>query len=130
MSLAPTHSQAISSATRWLFATACVSFTLIMSGGLMHARIHEVPLTGYTGGWVANGMSHMYGMEVRMVVPMYALLGLSFYMLASIAPKATTSRLRQRLFVYSWTVVMLLTYSVLVVFVKLKNWHYPFRLLL
>ncbi|KAJ7067478.1 hypothetical protein C8F01DRAFT_1365546 [Mycena amicta] len=115
---------------RWIWAFSSVLFNLVMTSGFMFTRIREVPMTGRTGVWVAKGMQQMYGREMQMVAPMYALLGLSFYLLVGVVPKHTSSRLRQRILVYSCNVVILIGYSVLIVFVKLKNWHYPFRLLL
>ncbi|KAF7312759.1 Oligosaccharyl transferase subunit OST3/OST6 family [Mycena indigotica] len=115
---------------RWIWAAGSVVFSLVMTSGFMFIRIREVPLTGRSGSWVAKGMQQMYGMEMRMVAPMYALLGLAFYMLTAMVPKHTSSRTRQRIFVYLWSVVIVVFYSVLVVFIKVKNPHYPFRLIL
>ncbi|KAJ6512539.1 dolichyl-diphosphooligosaccharide-protein glycotransferase [Mycena sanguinolenta] len=117
--------------TVWPWAISSIVMCLVMISGYMFTRIRESPWMGRNGGWVAPGPQEQFGREVQLIFVIYATLTLSFIMLLVVVPRQQ-SAFAQRLHVYFWTVTILVAYSVLVVFYKVKrrSLGYPFRLLL
>ncbi|KAF8153650.1 oligosaccharyl transferase subunit OST3/OST6 family [Mycena galopus ATCC 62051] len=115
--------------TVWPWAISTIVFSLIMTSGYMFTRIRDSPWMGRDGGWIAIGKQAQFGREVQLIFVIYGMLAFSFVMLIMVAPRQR-SALLQRLHVYFWTASIMVGYSVLVVFYKVKNKGYPFRLLL
>ncbi|KAJ7679338.1 hypothetical protein DFH06DRAFT_508687 [Mycena polygramma] len=112
----------------WTWGLATIFTSLVMTSGYMFTRIRDSPLVGPDGSWVARGAQNQFGREVPLVFVIYGTLAFSFVMLIMVVPYQR--REVQRLYVYFWSAVILLVYSVLVVFYKVKTRWYPFRLLL
>ncbi|KAJ7825168.1 hypothetical protein B0H13DRAFT_2122691 [Mycena leptocephala] len=113
----------------WTWAIATIFTSLVMTSGYMFTRIRESPPVAPDGSWIARGQQNQFGREVQLVFVIYSTLAFSFVMLIMVVPYQRSAR-RQRFHVYFWSVTILLVYSVLVVFTKVKNRRYPFKLLL
>ncbi|KAJ7041799.1 hypothetical protein C8F04DRAFT_1078763 [Mycena alexandri] len=113
----------------WMWAFGTIFTSLVMTSGFMFTRIRESPWVGDDGGWIARGAHHQFGKEVPMVFAIYATLAFSFAMLIMFVPNQHSAR-SQRIHVYVWSAVILLVYSVLIVFYKTKRTGYPFKLVL
>ncbi|KAJ7198388.1 dolichyl-diphosphooligosaccharide-protein glycotransferase [Mycena pura] len=113
---------------RWTWATGAILSSLVMTSGYMFTRIRASPWRGADGGWVARGNSNMFGQEVPLVAMFYGTLGLAFIMLIMVIPNQPSAR--QRLYIYFWTGVIMIVYSMVLVFVRAKNRYYPWRFLL
>ncbi|KAF7312939.1 hypothetical protein MKEN_00978500 [Mycena kentingensis (nom. inval.)] len=114
---------------RWIWATASLAFSMVMASGYMFARIRGAPWAGRGGQMVAPGAQSMYAGEVRLVAPIYILLGLAFYILATIVPQYPVSRAGQRIVVYSSSLLIFFGYSLLIVLFRIKMRSYPYRIL-
>ncbi|KAF5358315.1 hypothetical protein D9756_001560 [Leucocoprinus leucothites] len=114
--------------SRWTWAIGIVLTSLIMISGYMFTRIRNMPYVG-GGGWIAAGFQSQYGQEVHVVAFIYGLLSFSFLMLVLVVP-SQPSPTRQRFQIYLWSAVIIIVYSVLVSFFRIKNRGYPFRLFL
>jgi oligosaccharyltransferase complex subunit gamma len=147
----------------WPWAISTIFLSLVMTSGYMFTRIRESPWMGRDGGWVAPAPQNQFGREVQMVFAICACIHLlspiiipdsfgpdgtlafSFVMLIMVVPRQR-SALVQRVQVYGLTATIVIVYSVLIVFYKVKmrgkttvssaKPHsrvppgYPFRLLL
>ncbi|KAA1471152.1 oligosaccharyl transferase subunit OST3/OST6 family [Dentipellis sp. KUC8613] len=114
---------------RWFWATVVTVTTLIMTSGYMFTRIRGTPMTAANGQWIAPGFQTQFGQETIVVASIYGLLSASFLMLAVVAPLQSSPG-RQRTQIYIWTVVIMILFSVLVSFFRVKNRGYPFKLFL
>ncbi|KAJ6561665.1 oligosaccharyl transferase subunit OST3/OST6 family [Mycena capillaripes] len=112
----------------WTWTIATIATSLVMTSGYMFTRIRESPLVAPDGSWIARGTQNQFGREVHMVFAIYGTLAFSFLMLIVVVPYQRPGL--QRLYVYFWSAIIVLVYSVLVVFYKVKNRWYPYRLLL
>ncbi|KAF7337098.1 hypothetical protein MVEN_02147400 [Mycena venus] len=113
----------------WPWAISTIVVSLVMTSGYMFTRIRESPWMGRDGGWIVPGTQNQFGREVQLVFAIYGTLAFSFVMLIMVVPRQR-SAFTQRLHVYFWTACILVVYSILIVFIKVKNGRYPFRLLL
>ncbi|KAJ7790583.1 dolichyl-diphosphooligosaccharide-protein glycotransferase [Mycena olivaceomarginata] len=113
----------------WPWAISTIFLSLVMTSGYMFTRIRESPWMGRDGGWVAPAPQNQFGREVQMVFAIYGTLAFSFVMLIMVVPRQR-SALVQRVQVYGLTATIVIVYSVLIVFYKVKMRGYPFRLLL
>jgi oligosaccharyltransferase complex subunit gamma len=115
--------------SRWTWAAITVLTSLVITSGYMFTRIRGMPNTAADGSWIANGFQSQYGQETTVVASLYGLLSASFLMLTLVAP-LQTSPTRQRTQIYLWIGVVVILFSVLVSFFRMKNRGYPFKLLL
>ncbi|KDQ60806.1 hypothetical protein JAAARDRAFT_55541 [Jaapia argillacea MUCL 33604] len=114
--------------SRWTWAILTVVTSTVMTSGYMFTRIRGMPYSA-NGQWIAPGFQTQYGQEVQVVSMIYGLLGLSFVMLITVAPKQKSPQ-RQRTQIYLWTIVSLVVFAILVSLFRVKNRGYPFRFLL
>ncbi|ETW85897.1 hypothetical protein HETIRDRAFT_432477 [Heterobasidion irregulare TC 32-1] len=115
--------------SRWTWAAITVLTSLVMTSGFMFTRIRNMPMTAANGQWIAPGFQNQYGQETTVVATIYGLLAASFLMLTLVAP-LQGSPSRQRTQIYLWSGVILILFSVLVSFFRVKNRGYPFKLFL
>ncbi|KAJ6573836.1 dolichyl-diphosphooligosaccharide-protein glycotransferase [Mycena vulgaris] len=106
--------------SRWTWALASILPSIVLTAGYMFTRIRDAPFVGADGAWIARGPRDQFGQEVVVVTVFYATLGLAFIMLIMVVPYQSSAR-RQRLQIYLWSALIMLVYSVLVVFFKSKN---------
>ncbi|KAI0273646.1 oligosaccharyl transferase subunit OST3/OST6 family [Gloeopeniophorella convolvens] len=115
--------------SRWTWAGLTVIVSLVMTSGYMFTRIRGMPNAAADGSWIAPGFQSQYGQETTVVASLYGLLSASFLMLTLVAP-LQTSPTRQRAQIYLWSGVIMILFSVLVSFFRVKNRGYPFKLIL
>jgi len=115
--------------SRWTWGFITIVTSLVMCSGFMFVRIRNMPLmVNSKNGWIANGFQTQYGMETNVISVLYGALAFSFIALTLLVPKIPTAG-RQRAGVYLWTTALMVLYSLLVTFFRLKNPGYPFGLI-
>ncbi|KAI0093954.1 oligosaccharyl transferase subunit OST3/OST6 family [Irpex rosettiformis] len=114
--------------SRITWAIITIGTILVMTGGHMFVRIRGMP---YSDGpnWIAGGYQSQYGQETQVIALTYGILGGAFLMLTLVAPYQT-SKSRQQLQVWLWSIVIFVMFSVLISLFRVKNRGYPFKLLL
>lgn len=123
---------------RWTWAAGTVVTSLIMTSGYMFTRIRGTPYSGANGQWIAPGYQNQFGQETQVValictsqyfdfrldlsqrILVDALLAMSFLMLILVTPLQPSPQ-RQRAQIYLWTAIIMVIYSILVSFFRLKN---------
>ncbi|KAI0062272.1 dolichyl-diphosphooligosaccharide-protein glycotransferase [Artomyces pyxidatus] len=119
--------------SKWTWAALTVSVSLVMTSGYMFTRIRNSPMTAADGQWIAPGFQNQYGQETTVVASISSfidgLLSASFLMLTLVAPHQRSPS-RQRTQIYLWSGVIMILFSVLVSFFRVKNRGYPFKLIL
>ncbi|KAI0341618.1 oligosaccharyl transferase subunit OST3/OST6 family [Trametopsis cervina] len=114
--------------SRITWAVITVGIILVMTGGHMFVQIRGMPYSDGTN-WIAGGYQNQYGQETQVVAMTYGLLGGAFLMLTMVAPYQT-SKSRQQVQVWLWSIVVFVMFSVLISLFRVKNRGYPYKLLL
>ncbi|KAI0690044.1 oligosaccharyl transferase subunit OST3/OST6 family [Cytidiella melzeri] len=114
--------------SRVTWAVITIGIILIMTGGFMFVRIRGMPYNE-GGNWIAAGFQTQFGQETNVVALIYGLLAGAFLMLTMVAPYQT-SKARQQMQVWLWSIVVFVMFSVLISLFRVKNRGYPFKLLL
>jgi len=118
--------------SRWTWGFITIVTSLVMCSGFMFVRIRGMPMAvnNKSGGasWIASGFQSQYGMETQVISILYGALAFSFIALILLVPKIPTAG-RQRAGVYLWTTAMMVLYSLLITFFRIKNPGYPFGLI-
>ncbi|KAJ6556388.1 dolichyl-diphosphooligosaccharide-protein glycotransferase [Mycena capillaripes] len=113
----------------WPWAISTIVTSLVMTSGYMFTRIRDSPWMGRNAEWIAPGMQNQFGREVHVVFAIYGTLAFSFVVLIMLVPRQHSAFI-QRVLVYCLIATIGVVYSILVGVVRVKNTHYPFKLLL
>jgi oligosaccharyltransferase complex subunit gamma len=101
-----------------------------MTGGYMWNNIRSPPFIarGQDGNpsYVASGFQQQHGVETVIVSGFYSVISISLYGLTFKVP-AASPELRKGMF-YIFITMLFVSYSGMLMFFRLKNPHYPFKL--
>ncbi|TGZ83381.1 hypothetical protein EX30DRAFT_394601 [Ascodesmis nigricans] len=114
-----------------LWAAVSLILILLFTSGHMFNQIRNVPYVVNNGrggvSFIAGGFSNQFGLETQIVAMIYAVLSFCTINLALKMPQITDPG-RQKVAVWAWSIVMLVTFSFLMNLFRQKNGGYPFKL--
>ncbi|KAF9973969.1 oligosaccharyl transferase subunit ost3/OST6 [Actinomortierella ambigua] len=117
---------------KYLWAALSLFTIFVMISGHMWNHIRKPPYTipGKDGSsaLMAQGFQNQFGIETQIIAVIYAVLCGSVISLISAVPKMEDPT-RQRIAVFAWVGILVITYSILMQFFRIKNPAYPFRLI-
>ncbi|KAF9158050.1 oligosaccharyl transferase subunit ost3/OST6 [Actinomortierella ambigua] len=117
---------------KYLWAAVSLFTIFVMISGHMWNHIRKPPysIPGKDGSsaLMAQGFQNQIGIETQIIAVIYALLCGSVISLISAVPKMENP-VRQQMAIFAWMAILVITYSILLQFFRLKNPAYPFRLL-
>ena len=116
--------------SKWSWATGIIVLILTMTSGYMWNQIRKPPqmvMTPSGPQYFANGATNQFKVETSIIGTIYGLCALCIVILSVQVPKIQNES-RQRLAVYLWSIILVMTFSSLVYIFKLKQPIYPFRL--
>ncbi|TIB08850.1 hypothetical protein E3P89_03389 [Wallemia ichthyophaga] len=116
--------------SKWSWCMLTLIIILTMTSGYMWNQIRKPPqmvMTKNGAQYFANGVTNQYRAETVIIGTIYALLASTIVILTISVPKIQNTG-RQRAAAYLWTLILIVTFSVLVYIFKMKQPIYPFRL--
>lgn len=109
--------------SKWSWATVTLTTIVVMTSGYMWNQIRKPPqmvMTKQGAQYFANGVTTQYRVETIIISSIYTLLAVSIVVLSTLVPKIDNPS-RQRVAVYLWTFILMITFSVLVYIFRMKQ---------
>jgi len=117
--------------SRNLWAAGSLIAILLFTSGHMFNHIRKVPYVAGDGRggmtYFAGGFSNQLGMETQIIAAIYGILSFATISLAVKVPRMVDPK-TQQMAVIIWSIVLLGTYSFLLMVFRIKNGGYPFYL--
>ena len=109
--------------SKWSWCMVTLIIILTMTSGYMWNQIRKPPqmvMTKNGAQYFASGVTNQYRVETAIIGAIYALLASTIVVLTISVPKIQNTS-KQRLATYLWTLILLVTFSVLVHIFKMKQ---------